>query len=145
MFIIFNIAPNPKFKIFLGDGGSLFLGYLISWSLIYNAENINNFTPSFALWCVAIPLFDFFTVIILRIVKKYSIVIARKDHIHHFLENLGFSKKIIFLATVSSGMAFLLIGIFLEINLPSLSFSVFLTLFLFYLFIRIYYISKKNF
>ncbi len=72
-FIFFNIAPNIKFKVFLGDGGSLFLGYIISWALINSAENIKNFTPSFALWCVAIPLFDFFTVIIMRIVKKQPV------------------------------------------------------------------------
>ena len=144
-FIIFNIVPNPKIKIFLGDGGSLFLGYVISWALIYSAENINNFTPSYALWCVAIPLFDFFTVIILRIVKKHSIMIARKDHIHHFLENLGFSKKTILLAIVCTGLIFLLIGNHIEINFPALSFLVFLLLFLFYLFIRIYYTLKKNF
>ena len=143
-FIIFNIAPYPKIKVFLGDGGSLFLGYIISWSLIYSAENINNFTPSFALWCVAIPLFDFFTVIILRIIKKQSSMIARKDHIHHSLENLGFSKLLILLLIVSSGLAILLIGSFIENNFPALSFSVFIILFLFYLFIRIYNNSEKK-
>ncbi|MDA1136384.1 MAG: MraY family glycosyltransferase [Proteobacteria bacterium] len=143
-FIIFNIAPYPKIKVFLGDGGSLFLGYTISWALIYSAENINNFTPSFALWCVAIPLFDFFVVIIIRIVKKHSLMIARKDHIHHFLENLEFSKKLILLLIVSSGLAILLIGILIENKFPALSFSVFLILFLFYLFIRIYINSEKK-
>ena len=137
-FIIFNIAPYPKIKVFLGDGGSLFLGYIISWALIYSAENINNFTHSFALWCVAIPLFDFFTVIIMRIVKKQSLMFANKDHIHHCLENLGFSKQLILLLTFSSGLAILLIGSFIENNFPALSFSVFLTLFLLYLFIRMY-------
>jgi len=34
-----------------------------------------------------------------------SLMIARKDHIHHFLKNLGFSKKLILLLTVSSGLA----------------------------------------
>jgi len=143
-FIIFNIAPYPKTKVFLGDGGSLFLGYIISWFLIYSAENINNFTPSFALWCVAIPLFDFFTVIIIRIVKKHSIMIARKDHIHHFLENLEFSKKIILLLIVFCGLAILLIGSLIENNFPALSFPVFLILFLFYLFIRIYNNSQSK-
>ncbi len=137
-FIFFNIAPNIKFKVFLGDGGSLFLGYIISWALINSAENIKNFTPSFALWCVAIPLFDFFTVIIMRIVKKQPLMIARKDHIHHCLKNLGFSKHLILLITLSSGLAILLIGSFMENNFPALSFSVFLILFLFYLFIRMY-------
>ena len=137
-FIIFNISSNLKIKVFLGDGGSLFLGYIISWALIYSAENINNFTPSFALWCVAIPLFDFFTVIIMRIVKKQPLMIARKDHIHHYLENSGFSKQLILLLIVCSGLIILIIGSFIENNYPALSFSIFLILFLFYLFIRMY-------
>jgi UDP-GlcNAc:undecaprenyl-phosphate/decaprenyl-phosphate GlcNAc-1-phosphate transferase len=143
-FIIFNIAPYPKVKVFLGDGGSLFLGYIISWALIYNAENINSFNPSFALWCVAIPLYDFFTVIIMRIIKKQSLMIARKDHIHHRLETLGFSKQLILFLIVSFGLAVLLIGSFIEKNFPALSFSVFLILFLFYLFIRIYNNSENT-
>jgi len=143
-FIIFNIAPYPKIKVFLGDGGSLFLGYILSWALIYSAENINNFTPSSALWCVAIPLFDFFTVIIMRTLKKQSLMIARKDHIHHFLENLGFSKKLILMLIVSYGLVILLIGRFMENNFPAISFPVFIILFLFYLFIRIYNNSEKQ-
>ena len=85
-FIFFNMAPYSKIKVFLGDGGSLFLGYVISWALIYNAENINSFTPSFALWCVAIPVFDLFSTIISRIIKKQSIIGASRDHVHHFLK-----------------------------------------------------------
>ncbi len=143
-FITFNIAPYPRIKVFLGDGGSLFLGYIISWALIYSAENINNFTPSFALWCVTIPLFDFVSVIILRIVNKQSLMIARKDHIHHLLGNLGFSKTLTLLVIVSSGLAMLLIGTLIENYLPNLSFSVFLISFLFYLFIRVYKNSEKK-
>ena len=73
-----------------------------------------------------------------------SLMTARKDHIHHFLENLGFSKKLILLLIVSSGLAILLIGSFIENNFPALSFSVFIILFLFYLFIRIYNNSEKK-
>ena len=73
-----------------------------------------------------------------------SLMIARKDHIHHFLENLGFSKKLILLLIVSSGLAILLIGSLIEKNLPALSFPVFLILFLLYLFIRIYNNSEKK-
>lgn len=137
-FIIFNIAPYPKIKVFLGDGGSLFLGYIISWALIYSAENVNNFTTNFALWCVGIPVFDFFSVIIIRMVKRQPIMIARRDHIHHFLQNLGFSNKLILLLIFFSGLAVLLIVSFIENNFPTLSFPVFLLLFLFYLFLRAY-------
>jgi len=71
-------------------------------------------------------------------------MLARKNHIHHFLENLGFSKKLILLITVSSGLAILLIGSLIKNNFPALSVLVFLILFLFYLFIRIYNNSEKK-
>ena len=143
-FIIFNLAPYSKAKVFLGDGGSLFLGYIISWALIYSAENINNFTPSFTLWCVAIPLFDFVFIIILRIVNKHSLMTASKDHIHHFLESLGLSKKIILLLIIFFALAFLLIGMLVEKYFPAISFPLFLTLFLFYLIIRVYKNNKRK-
>ena len=138
-FIIFNIIPYSKTKIFLGDGGSLFLGYIISWILINRTENINGFTISLALWCVAIPLFDLLAVIFVRILNKHSLTKANKDHIHHFLENLRFPKKFILLIIISSGLIFLLIGNILESHYPTLSFPVFLTFLTFYSFLRIYH------
>ena len=81
---------------------------------------------------------------LMRIIKKYSLMIARTDHIHHFLENFGFSKKKILLLILFSGLAVLLIGILIENNFPALSFPVFLKLFLFYLFIRIYNDFEKK-
>ena len=143
-FLIFNITPYSKMKIFLGDGGSLFLGFILSWALIYSAENENDFNPSFALWYVAIPLFDFFTVIIIRLLEKRSLIIASKDHIHHVLENFGFSKLKILLLIIFTGLAILLIGKWIEDYIPTLSFSIFIILFLFYLFIRCYKITSKR-
>lgn len=143
-FMIFNVFTQAKLKIFLGDSGSLFLGYIISWSLIYSAENESNFNPSFALWCVAIPLIDFFTVIIIRINEKRSLTVANKDHVHHFLENLGFSKRKVVLLILSSGILLLLIGKLIEDNFPLLSFPIFFLLFLLYLFIRNFNFSNKK-
>ena len=72
-----------------------------------------------------------------------SLMIARKVHIHHFLENLGFPQTLILLLTASSGLAILLIGSYMENNFTVLSFPVFLIFFLFYLSIRIYNNSEK--
>ena len=143
-FMIFNITSYTKMKVFLGDGGSLFLGYIISWALIYYAENVNNFNPSYALWCVLIPLFDLFTVIIIRIFQRRPLMVANKDHIHHFLENLGFSKKLVLVSLVFLGFICLLIGNMIEDKFPNLSFPVFIALFLLYLFIRIYYVLENK-
>ena len=145
VFLIFNVSSNKKMKIFLGDGGSLFLGFLISFSLIYCTQILNIFSPSFALWCVAIPLFDFFSVVILRKTKKQKLIQANRDHIHHFLENFNFPKTFISFFTFAFGLMSLSLGYYLEINFPSLSFWIFILLFLFYISIRLYYEQKvKN-
>lgn len=141
-FLMFNIASNQKLKIFLGDGGSLFLGYLVSLSLIYSAENISNFTPSFALWCVLVPLFDFFSVVIIRIIEKRSLIQADRDHIHHLLEILGFSKKLTMILIIFSALLMLLFGFIIEKNYPVLSFPIFMIFFLIYLIIRVFLRSK---
>lgn len=143
-FMIFNIIPYNKTKVFLGDGGSLFLGYIVSWALIYYAENVNNFNPSFALWCVTIPLFDFFTVIIIRTFEKRPLMVANKDHIHHFLESLGLSKKLVLALLVLLGFFCLFIGNLIEDIFSTLSFSVFLILFFIYLFMRLYFNFKRK-
>jgi len=144
VFLIFNFISNDKIKVFLGDGGSLFLGFVISFSLIYCTQILNIFSPSFALWCVAIPLFDFFSVVILRKIKKQNLLKANRDHIHHFLETFNFSKKFITFLTSIFGLVFLSLGYFLEINFPSISFWIFIIVFLFYLSIRLYYAQKEK-
>jgi UDP-GlcNAc:undecaprenyl-phosphate GlcNAc-1-phosphate transferase len=135
-FMIFNVFPLLKTKIFLGDAGSLFLGFIISWALIYSAENVTSFNPSFALWCVTIPLLDFFTVITIRTLNKRSLIIANKDHLHHNLLNKGVSNNLVTLLIIRFGLTFLLIGIVLEYTFPEFSFLVFSILFLFYLLLR---------
>jgi len=61
-----------------------------------------------------------------------------------FSSVLLITASLILLLTVSSGWAVLLIGSLIENNFPALSFLVFLILFLFYLFIRIYKNSGKQ-
>lgn len=138
-FLIFNFSPNNKLKIFLGDGGSLLLGFLISFSLIYCTQILKLFSPSYALWCVAIPLFDFFSVVILRKIEKQHLIKANRDHIHNFLEIFNLSKTYITSLTSVSGLLLLSLGYYLENNFPTFSFWVFIMLFNFYLSIRLYY------
>jgi len=143
-FLIFNIIQHNKIKVFLGDGGSLFLGFLISMALIYNAETIDIFSPSFALWCVSIPLFDFFSIVILRKIENRSMMIASRDHLHHLLSDYGLSNFVILIFIISKSLIMLLFGYFLEKNLPTFSFLAFILLFSLYLFIKLYLSFKKN-
>ena len=52
-------------KIFLGDSGSMMLGYILAWMLIYYSHpNTRSIHPVLTLWCVTLPVFDLLGVIL---------------------------------------------------------------------------------
>ena len=54
-----NLGLFGLHKIFLGDAGSMLLGYIIAWTLIILTQGGTvSIEPVNALWCVAIPLLD---------------------------------------------------------------------------------------
>lgn len=94
-FLHYNFSPA---KIFMGDTGSLILGFTIS-VLCIRMLNVNsvstspilNHIPVFILGIVLIPVFDALRVFAIRIWKGKSPFEADKTHIHHLLTNNGFS------------------------------------------------------
>jgi UDP-N-acetylmuramyl pentapeptide phosphotransferase/UDP-N-acetylglucosamine-1-phosphate transferase len=91
-FLYFNFNPA---KIFLGDTGSLVLGFSIA-VLCIRLMQVNTLTtlphaPLFILGLVFIPVFDTIRVFALRIWKGKSPFVADKTHIHHLLTSAGFS------------------------------------------------------
>ena len=94
-FLYFNFNPA---KIFMGDTGSLLLGFVIA-VLCVRLMQVNVFTeksvlanaPVFILGIVFIPVFDTLRVFAKRIWKGKSPFVADKTHIHHLLTNQGFS------------------------------------------------------
>jgi UDP-N-acetylmuramyl pentapeptide phosphotransferase/UDP-N-acetylglucosamine-1-phosphate transferase len=94
-FLYFNFNPA---KIFMGDTGSLVLGFVIAVLCIrlmqVNISALNPVLPHaplFVLGIVLIPVFDTLRVFALRIWKGKSPFIADKTHIHHLLTNNSFS------------------------------------------------------
>lgn len=88
LFFLFNISSY--YKIFLGDAGSMFLGFLVSWLLIFYSQNGNEIIPPIlTIWCVTIPVFDIFSVTIRRILKRKNPFKPDKTHLHHLLIDLG--------------------------------------------------------
>ena len=144
-----NERKTHNGKILLIGGVCIFLGLLISYLFFIQYDKLSKvflFTSSLIL---IRGVCDDYTNVKFQTKMAFQafisiIMIDSRDHIHHFLENSRFSKKLISLLIVSFGLAILLIGIFLENNFPALSFSVFLILFLFYLFIRMYNFSAKK-
>jgi UDP-GlcNAc:undecaprenyl-phosphate GlcNAc-1-phosphate transferase len=71
-------------KIFLGNNGSYFLGFLLGCLMIYYKEKLN-IHPAKIIWCCPIIVFDFLSVNINRILKKKNIFKPDRKHIHHIL------------------------------------------------------------
>ncbi|MFI5129613.1 MAG: glycosyltransferase family 4 protein [Chitinophagales bacterium] len=91
-FLYFNLNPA---KIFLGDTGSLVLGFSIAVLCIrlmqVNTAATLPHAPLFILGIVFIPVFDTIRVFAIRIWKGKSPFQADKTHIHHMLTKSGFS------------------------------------------------------
>lgn len=90
-FLPYNFAPA---KTFMGDGGALYLGYMIAVlsviSPLKRATVIGAIVPILAL---AVPLFDTFMAMLRRTLKHESIMSADKGHLHHHLMAAGFGQR----------------------------------------------------
>ena len=83
-FLCFNFSIFKIPKLFLGDSGSLLLGFIISFILIYLA-NEKIVHPILLAWSIAIFVFEFLSINLLRLKNKKNIFKAGRDHLHHIL------------------------------------------------------------
>ena len=145
IFLCFNFSIFKLPKLFLGDSGSLLLGFIISFVLIYFA-NQKLAHPILLGWSVAIFVYEFLSINLIRIKNKKNPFRAGQDHLHHILIAKNNS---IFLTNFS--MIFTNIILFIIGYFSFIFFSPLVSLFLFALFFIIffilrntYFIKKKN-
>jgi UDP-GlcNAc:undecaprenyl-phosphate GlcNAc-1-phosphate transferase len=92
-FLVFN-APFPKAKIFMGDGGSQFLGFTLAlFPLIEKRASPAALPVSYAAALLAIPIFDTIAAVWRRLRDGRRIDSPDKFHIHHKLINLNLSAR----------------------------------------------------
>ncbi|MFM2138033.1 MAG: hypothetical protein RJA57_340 [Bacteroidota bacterium] len=113
-FLYFNLNPA---RIFMGDTGSLVLGFVIAVLCIrFMMLNAVAFFPPvphgamFALTIVWLPVFDTLRVFLQRIRNGRSPFLADKTHIHHLLTNKGYSHEVATWTICSIHGTFLLLG-----------------------------------
>jgi len=82
--IPFNLTFQKKYKIFLGNSGSLLLGFILSFCLIYSAEKYK-IHPIMLAFSVSVIIFDFLSVTIYRLTQGKNIFLPDNNHIHHLL------------------------------------------------------------
>lgn len=96
-FWIYNVYGNVEkgHKIFMGDTGSLTLGYLVSFLLIYMASESGMTFPKemliIGLSTMLLPMFDIVRVVIVRLRNHHNPFLPDKNHIHHKLLRTGLS------------------------------------------------------
>mgnify|MGYP000250225509 FL=1 len=86
-------------KIFMGDSGSLVLGFLVAVLTIYFIQRANEYEPNifynihgmvFAFSVLIIPILDSIRVVFIRVfIKRTSPFSADRNHIHHALLDIG--------------------------------------------------------
>lgn len=91
-FLIFNFNPA---SIFMGDSGSLFVGFLLSAFVLSEQPRHNaNFSGLLVpLVCFALPLTDVILSVLRRFLNGHSLFGADKEHIHHKLLALGLTQR----------------------------------------------------
>ena len=110
-FLVFNLHPA---SIFMGDAGSLVIGFFIAFLTLRTtyyhttAEENDWYTVMAPLVILAIPLYDFISVTILRISQGKSPFVGDTQHFSHRLKKLGLTDfqtvLTLYLATIATGL-----------------------------------------
>ena len=120
-FLLFNLWAKRR-KVFMGDTGALFIGYLLAIMIIIFCEmnKLPNVTmpihnvPVISFTLLLIPLLDTARVFLLRALQGRSPISADKTHIHHYLLNLGFSHFHVTCILVIANLFFIILAFLLQ-------------------------------
>ena len=98
-------------KIFLGDAGSVMVGYVLAWTLIKLSQgNPTHLSTIDVLWCVALPVLDTLAVMVRRLREGKSPFKPDRGHIHHLLLNAGLTPRATLAVLVMLAVALAYLG-----------------------------------
>ena len=130
-YLLTNLSVVSKRKIFLGDAGSMFIGFILAWVLIElsqasTAGSINAIEPVNVLWCVALPVIDTFVVIIKRLRAGRSPFAPDRSHFHHMLQDLGLGPRQTLFVMIFIALVLVTLGGLTQLFLPQASAGLFI-------------------
>lgn len=112
-FFPYNFYPA---RIYLGDTGALFLGFMISVLSLQGLKNATLITVITPMIILGVPITDTVFAIIRRKINKQPISSADKMHLHHRLLSLGFSPRGAVLTIYGLALLFSLVALLLSYN-----------------------------
>lgn len=87
-FLRFNSHPA---RVFMGDGGSQFLGFIVAILAVFLTQKVNPvISPALPVLLLGLPIIDILAVFFLRGKHKMNLFKATRNHIHHRLLDIGF-------------------------------------------------------
>lgn len=104
-------------KVFLGDAGSMFLGFFIAFFVVRTTEiELTRLTSPGIPFFLGVPLLDFFRVILVRAVNGAALWRADRIHLHHLLLERIQNKHIVLLIIVILHVVMVMLGVMLAIQ-----------------------------
>lgn len=142
-YIMMNLGIlGRKRKVFMGDAGSMLIGFTIIWLLLSASQTRAEpfIRPVTALWLIGLPLMDMVAIMARRIRRGDSPFKPDREHLHHIFQRIGFTSHQTLFAICLLATLFALFGIygeFMNIREPVMFYS-FIAIFAIYFFTLTY-------
>ena len=130
VFLFFNWNPA---KIFMGDSGSLSLGFSIA---LLSIQSLHYVEPTAVLFLLALPIFDTFIVMRRRIQRGLSPFEADKTHLHHLLYKVKLHVKFTTIMLICMQIIFSLMGF--QMHNANNTLTLILFVLFFYIFLNLF-------
>ncbi|QUJ68214.1 UDP-N-acetylglucosamine--undecaprenyl-phosphate N-acetylglucosaminephosphotransferase [Photobacterium sp. GJ3] len=139
-YILLNLgAFGRQRKVFMGDAGSMLIGFTVIWFLLLASQNGSRppLRPVTALWLIAVPLMDMAAIMIRRVKRGDSPFKPDREHLHHIFQRMGLNSTQTLIAICTIATLLCCVGIYGEIaNVPEyVMFWLFIACFIAYFFL----------
>ena len=131
-FLLHNFNPA---SIFMGDSGSLFLGFIIAVISLLGFKAATVTSLIVPILILAIPIIDTLLAIGRRLLKGESIGTPDKEHLHHQLLKMKFGTKKTVLIIYGINILFALVSIFYVLGDSEIAISIYIILMILLLFL----------
>tara|TARA_X000000368_G_scaffold418448_1_gene418124 strand:- start:1120 stop:2160 length:1041 start_codon:yes stop_codon:yes gene_type:complete len=144
IFLFINLNFLKLGKSFLGNSGSVLLGYLLAWTLIfYVFQKDVDLHPILIAWSISYPIFDITYTLLKRALLRKNLFRPDRNHLHHFLQDRKFEdRSILFALVILSLILSLLGGLIFYIFGAFYSLILFIIFYTSYLTINLYFIHN---
>jgi len=114
----------PRARIFMGDSGTMFIGFSIAVMSIMLTQGEGKINPMVPVIVLAVPIYDTLRVFLVRVINRRSPFLGDKTHIHHLMMRSGIrQKRVVQIVWVLSALMSSLAFIFYRLDSRLMLFS----------------------